>query len=89
MRTSSWEHLLKIVCVILAMIGSGWKAFSAPQLPEPEFSWKNVTVDGKKTAVFCIFRDSRGIMWLGTNSGLYFYDGITTHPVGETEIFGT
>ncbi len=21
--------------------------------------------------------------------GLYFYDGITTHPVGETEIFGT
>ena len=89
MRTSSWEHLLKIVCIILAMIGPGWKAFSAPQLPEPEFSWKNVTVDGKKTAVFCIFRDSRGIMWLGTNSGLYFYDGITTHPIGETEIFGT
>lgn len=28
-------------------------------------------------------------MWLGTNSGLFFYDGVTTHPVGETEIFGT
>ena len=89
MRTEVLEkRLLKIICIILAMIGP-WKAFSAPQLPEPEFSWKNVAVDGKKTAVFCIFRDSRGIMWLGTNSGLYFYDGITTHPVGETEIFGT
>ena len=89
MRTEALEkRLLKIICIILAMIGP-WKAFSAPQLPEPEFSWKNVAVDGKKTAVFCIFRDSRGIMWLGTNSGLYFYDGITTHPVGETEIFGT
>lgn len=63
--------------------------YSSPQLPETELSWKNVTVDGKKIAVFCMFRDSRGIMWLGTNSGLFFYDGVTTHPVGENELFGT
>lgn len=60
-----------------------------PQLPEPELAWKNVTVDGKKTAVFCMFRDSHGIMWVGTNSGLYFYDGVTVHPVGQNELFGT
>lgn len=60
-----------------------------PQLPEPELAWKNVTVDGKKTAVFCMFRDSHGIMWIGTNSGLYFYDGVTVHPVGQNELFGT
>ncbi len=60
-----------------------------PQLPEPELAWKNVTVDGKKTAVFCMFRDSHGIMWVGTNSGLYFYDGVTVHPVGKNELFGT
>lgn len=62
---------------------------SAPQLPEPELSWKNVAVDNKKTAVFCIFKDSRGLMWLGTNSGLYFYDGVTTHPIGGNELYGT
>ncbi len=27
-------------------------------------------------------------MWLGTNSGLYFYDGVATHPVGKNELFG-
>lgn len=89
MKTTALEkRLIKLLFVIIAMITSG-EVFSAPQLPEPELSWKNVVVDGKKTAVFCIYRDSRGIMWLGTNSGLYFYDGIMTHPVGETEIFGT
>lgn len=65
------------------------KAGGATLLPEPELTWKNVTVDGKKTAVFCMFRDSQGIMWVGTNSGLYFYDGVTVHPVGQNELFGT
>lgn len=62
---------------------------AVPQLPEPELTWKNVTVDGKKTAVFCLLRDSRGIIWVGTNSGLYFYDGVAVHPVGKDELFGT
>ena len=65
------------------------RVWAVPQLPEPELAWKNVTVDGKKTAVFCMFRDSHGIMWVGTNSGLYFYDGVTVHPVGKNELFGT
>lgn len=62
--------------------------YAVPQLPEPGLAWKNVTVDGKKTAVFCIFRDSRGIMWAGTNSGLYFYDGVAVHPVGKDKLSG-
>ena len=62
---------------------------SAPSLPESELSWKNVAVDGKKTTVFSLFNDSRGIIWLGTNRGLYFYDGVTTHSVGGNEQFGT
>ena len=81
-------HLLKPILIIL-VIGIPFHSHSAPQLPEAELSWKNIAVESKKTAVFCLFRDSRGIMWLGTNSGLYFYDGVTTHPVGEHELFGT
>lgn len=59
------------------------------QLPESDLSWKNVMVGGKKTTVFTLFRDSRGIMWFGSNSGLFFYDGINTYPVGENELFGS
>jgi signal transduction histidine kinase/ligand-binding sensor domain-containing protein/CheY-like chemotaxis protein/AraC-like DNA-binding protein len=61
---------------------------AAAQLPESELCWKNVSLDGKKTAVFCIFKDSRGIMWLGTNNGLYFYDGVATHAVGRDRLCG-
>lgn len=75
---------------VMAIIGGiPMKVVAVPQLPEPELAWKNVTVDGKKTAVFCMFRDSHGIMWVGTNSGLYFYDGVAVHPVGKNELFGT
>lgn len=79
----------RVLLVLIVVAGGAQRGWCAPQLPEPELSWKNVTVDGKKTAVFCIFRDSRGIVWLGTNNGLYFYDGVMTHPVGKAELYGT
>lgn len=78
-----------IIAVLMVVSGAMTEVRAMPQLPEPELAWKNVTVDGKKTAVFCMFRDSHGIMWAGTNSGLYFYDGVTTHPVGKNELFGS
>lgn len=83
-----FKNAIRLIFVVLILSFPSYGK-SAPQLPEPELSWKNVMVDSKKTAVFCIFRDSRGLMWLGTNSGLYFYDGVTTHPVGKNELFGS
>lgn len=79
--------LLPVVMALLS--GVLMTAGAVPQLPESELAWKNVAVDGKKTAVFCIFRDSHGIMWVGTNCGLYFYDGVTAHPVGKNELSGS
>ncbi len=81
------KHLFRLIALASALAAPSYGS-AAPQLPEPELSWKNVAVDGKKTAVFSLFRDSRGLMWLGTNSGLYFYDGVATHPVGRNELFG-
>lgn len=57
-----------------------------PTLPGQELAWKNVSVQGKRMSVYCIFKDSRGIVWLGTNNGLFFYDGVTTHPVSDDVI---
>lgn len=84
-------HIISVIqlCLIILVMQVPFIVQSAPQLPEPDFTWKNVSVDGKKLAVFSIYRDSRGIMWLGTNNGLYFYDGVTTHPVGNRDMSGT
>ena len=55
-------------------------------LLEADFSWKNTSVSGKRMSVYSIFMDSNNIAWLGTNNGLFFYDGVTTHAVSEDEI---
>ncbi len=81
------SRAITLVLIVLCAVGVDVRA--VPLLPETELTWKNVTVDGRKTAVFCIFRDSRGIMWIGTNNGLFFYDGVTVHPVGRDVMTGT
>lgn len=78
-----------LALVVAAFGGGSMEAGAASRLPESELTWKNVTVGGKKTAVFCMYRDSRGIMWMGTNSGLYFYDGVTVHPIEHSKLSGT
>jgi len=62
-----------LLCAIVMCYGLAPLATHAvPRLPEPEFAWKNVQVDGRKTAVFSLHCDSRGIMWAGTNKGHFF-----------------
>lgn len=75
--------LFIIFCLLSSILTKGEAFF-----PEVELSWKNVKVDEKKVSVFTIFQDSNGLVWIGTNSGLYFYDGINTHQVGEQALFG-
>lgn len=58
-------------------------------LPEPELAWKNATFRGWPITVFSLYSDSRGVMWLGTNNGLYFYDGVNTHPLSRQQLSGT
>lgn len=52
-------------------------------------TWHNVDVDGRRSAVFCIYPDSRGIVWIGTSRGLYLYDGSTSRRVGGKAISGS
>ncbi len=74
------RHIFRSIIVAVTIIIPIY-SFPLPKLPEQDLSWKNVTVNDKKTTVHCLFKDSRGIVWVGTDSGLYFYDGVTTHPV--------
>ena len=84
-QITTW--VIFLIMTVMSSIGTEVRA--VPQLPESDLTWKNVTVGEKKTTVFCMYRDSRGIMWTGTGSGLYVYDGVTVHPVGQNELSGT
>jgi len=83
-----FDFVFKLM-LTLALMCVAVPSFPALELPDSDLSWRNISVNGKKTAVFCLFKDSRGIMWLGTNRGLFFYDGVTAHLVGGTGVFGT
>lgn len=51
----------------------------------PTLTWKNIQVNDKKNAVYAIYTDSKGVLWLGSSAGLHFYDGIRTHAVSPMD----
>ena len=55
---------------------------------ESDWVWHNIDVDGHRAAVFCIFPDSRGLVWAGTSQGLFLYDGAESRPVGGKALSG-
>ena len=81
-------YALRVICLLFLLPFMSLKAHTAPQLPEPDLAWKNISVGGKTVTVFCMFRDSRGLMWMGTNCGLDLYDGVATRTVSSTESSG-
>lgn len=84
------NHIWRMALVlVLALLVAPFSGVAATELPASGLTWKNVTVDGKKTAVFSLFRDSHDIMWIGTNNGLFFYDGVTLHPITSPLLDGT
>lgn len=89
MKARICRLLIRVLVLALASLGARMPMHSAPMLPEADLSWKNVEVGGKKRAVFCLLRDSRGLMWLGTNDGLFFYDGVSARSVGEVVLSGS
>lgn len=89
MKRLTTAMLRYLLCAIVTAVAAAGPAQTVPTLPEPELAWRNVAVGGRKTAVFCLCRDSRGLMWAGTNGGLWFYDGVTAHPVAEADLRGT
>lgn len=53
--------------------------FSSKIFPQQHISFQHLTVDNglSQRSVTCIFQDSKGFMWFGTQDGLNKYDGYT------------
>ncbi|MDE6853583.1 MAG: helix-turn-helix domain-containing protein [Muribaculaceae bacterium] len=47
--------------------------------------WFNYTVSSEESTVFDIFRDSSGRTWLGSNSGIYRFDGYQAYPATDRQ----
>ena len=54
-----------------------------------ELEWKNVNFRGRNKVVYSIYSDSRGIVWIGTNNGLFVYDGFNTYPADSSGEFNS
>ncbi|MDO4320044.1 MAG: ATP-binding protein [Bacteroidales bacterium] len=49
--------------------------------PLPAVAWDNYRPGGRSVSVYDIERDVDGMVWLGTNNGLYAFDGFTSHRI--------
>ncbi|MCF0203957.1 MAG: hypothetical protein HUK12_01415, partial [Muribaculaceae bacterium] len=68
------------LCVMLMFAVS---ASGAALTMSKELSWRNISIAGSQLSVFSIHSDKDGILWLGTNSGLFFYDGATLRSLSK------
>src|SRR5690606_2570550 len=52
--------------------------------------FRNVPLDANASTVYSFAQDSLGLLWLGSNNGLYNYDGYTLHAAsGEKQEYQT
>lgn len=82
------RYLKSIFTILLAIVAlCPLKSDGATRLPETDLLWKNVALEGRASVTHSMLLDSRGVMWIGTNNGILFYDG---NPVADTPegIFG-
>ena len=70
--------LYQITILFLFAIASSVKAQTIPS--------KNITInDGlPSNTIRCIYKDSRGLLWIGTDAGLCCYDGVNYKVYNET-----
>lgn len=79
---------IRLLILIMASLTATTSGYALPSLPQSELSWKNLSIEGKNITVFTVFIDSHGIAWIGSNNGLYFYDGLTARPVNREQMLG-
>ncbi|MDR2804731.1 MAG: hybrid sensor histidine kinase/response regulator, partial [Dysgonamonadaceae bacterium] len=68
------------ILFLLSSVCSSWGQNTAYQ------SFENITLSAEATVVNCFAQDRQGLMWMGSNRGLYSYDGFSTqaHTSNET-----
>src|SRR6516162_8253547 len=69
--------------VLLALLLS----FSSP-LAAQHYSFKNFTQETGLTNVSatCLFQDRTGLLWVGTEDGLFWYDGASFHKLDASRL---
>ncbi|MGN0207060.1 MAG: two-component regulator propeller domain-containing protein, partial [Muribaculaceae bacterium] len=49
--------------------------------------FESIGFDGEARVVNCFAQDSTGMIWIGTNHGLYSYDGYSTYPHNTADAY--
>jgi len=73
-------HILRLwVCSAAAL------CLAAPACLAQRYSFRDYTEGLSDLAVNCILQDRTGYLWVGTDNGLYRYDGLQFRPYGVRE----
>ena len=65
-----------IITAVLVLACSG-----AAEAITKRVTWRNYTVDGRSVSVHSLLQSPEGPVWIGSNSGIYIFDGYRTIPV--------
>lgn len=85
-RTS--YHALMLAVTLLCVSAFMPSMHAVEIVTDSDLAWKNVSFNGHASAAHSMLMDSHGMIWIGTNYGLFFYDGISSHPVDATALNG-
>lgn len=77
---------MKTISILLLLVTLGFAAaFATPLTPGAPLSWANYHIDTPPGAVYALHQARGGEAWIGSNQGLYTFDGFHAHPVSGTD----
>lgn len=69
--------MLKRICCLLVILRCSLFVFGQNANYQ---LFENITPENGATAITCFIQDKQGLIWVGTNQGMFSYDGYSTQP---------
>lgn len=76
--------IIQTVLFVLILILTGFQKLSAQNFPNYSFRYFDVKSGLKGNEVYALSQDQKGLIWIGTNNGLYRFDGVNYYSFSGT-----
>ncbi|MDL2247119.1 helix-turn-helix domain-containing protein [Bacteroides sp. OttesenSCG-928-J23] len=69
----NYRYLLSFICLLLCL-------FPAKSMEQDYRHLETIGLEAGASVITCILQDHKGLIWMGSDKGLFSYDGYTTQP---------